>query len=136
MLKALTKTDLFRILSLMAVREAEFERERGNRPLSHDFWDAVNNPKPITNTERQYQNVIESISDPARIELKALLLIGRSPVFQLSEWQDVLSHAAARDVGESDPYKNWLWDRCASMNELALGCCNLLCESKALESDA
>lgn len=139
MLKALSKTDLFQVLSLMAKREAEFEKERVNRPISIGFGEAMKellNPKPLTDIELEYQRTIQSMSDAAHIELKALLLIGRSSSFHPSGWQDTLRHASMHSIGESDPYKNWLWNRCASLRELTMGCCHLLCESKASESNA
>lgn len=127
MLKALTQSTLFRVLSLMAKREVEFKNEQVGQPISYGIWEAMDNPRPITDTEVEYQQEIQRMDEAARIELKSLILLGRDHhSFDLSNWQDHLQHAATHG-GEKDPHKNWLWGRCASFPHLAKGCSYLLC---------
>jgi hypothetical protein len=130
MLKHLHSSELYRVLSLMAARESEYARESIGRPLSVGFEEAFEkalNPEPLTATELEYQQVIEAMSDKARIELKALILAGRdhSQISYPDEWQDLLQHAAITG-GEQDPHKNWLWGRCVDFKNLARGCSQLI----------
>jgi len=99
------------------------------KQISVGIWESLDQPRQLTKTELEYQQLISELSNSARNELKALLLLGRDGPSDSVSWNDQLRIASYHDKEDADHYKNWLWDRCDSFNELARGCSAVLCST-------
>ena len=88
------------------VKEGQTDPDSGSNPIDDGGIDALV-ASPDNSTEAEFREVIEGLNEDERVELIALVYVGRGDM-EPGEWSDAVRLAREREAANVLPTADWL----------------------------